>query len=144
MKSYQRIFRLFTILAVFFLCSPLPQALRGRAEQGMETHSLSLGGIKTARALPQKSAVEFSHRAKNRAPGGSARFSDPMGVEGAKQVRQAKKVLFQRLSQDSFGLGEYEKALRELELVNRPYMGIVGQENDEVSYRGYKKKMLAF
>ena len=46
------------------------------------------------------------------------------------------------LNQNLIGVSDYEKAQRELQQFNRPVIGIIGQEEDELSYEGYQRKII--
>ena len=52
------------------------------------------------------------------------------------------KMTFQYLNHSRLGTSEYEKAQKELQQFNRPVIGIVGQDQDHISYHEYQKKIL--
>ena len=48
----------------------------------------------------------------------------------------------QYLNQNHLGISDFEKAQKELQQFNRPVIGIVGQEEDGLSYEGYQRKII--
>ena len=46
------------------------------------------------------------------------------------------------LNQRYFGVSDYEKAQIELQQFNRPVIGIVGQQDDWLSYQEYQRKII--
>ncbi len=67
----------------------------------------------------------------------------PSQLLNADQIRKTKDKTVYYLNQAYFGISDYEKAQQELRQFNRPLIGIVGQDNDWVSYQEYQKKILA-
>ena len=67
----------------------------------------------------------------------------PSQLLNADQIRKTKDKTVYYLNQAHFGISDYEKAQQELQQFNRPLIGIVGQDNDWVSYQEYQKKILA-
>ena len=68
-------------------------------------------------------------------------FSPSPPLNAIQTQREKNKVVYY-LNQNYFGASEYEKAQQELRQFNRPLIGIVGQDNDHVSYQEYQKKIL--
>lgn len=67
----------------------------------------------------------------------------PSQLLNADQIKKTKDKTVYYLNQAYFGISDYEKAQQELRQFNRPLIGIVGQDNDWVSYQEYQKKILA-
>ena len=67
-------------------------------------------------------------------------ISHPSTLE-RKEHKETTTAIY-RLNQINFGNSEYEKAQGELQQFNRPVIGIVGKDNDTLSYQEYQKKIL--
>lgn len=78
----------------------------------------------------------FSYNKKQKLAISDANLLSPARIkkENYKTVRY--------LNQNLIGVSDYEKAQRELQQFNRPVIGIVGQEQDELSYEGYQRKII--
>ena len=88
-------------------------------------------------ALYQKNITSFfSYEKKKKLAISHTNLLSPERVkkESLKTVRY--------LNQNLIGVSDYEKAQRELQQFNRPVIGIVGQEEDELSYEGYQRKII--
>ena len=59
-----------------------------------------------------------------------------------RSMQQVNNIVIHYLNQEHFGISEYEKAQQELQQFNRPLIGIVGKDEDQVSYHGYQQKIL--
>ena len=66
----------------------------------------------------------------------------PFHLANQKTGKKEKLITIHHLNHNHFGASEYEKAQRELQQFNRPIIGLVGKEGDQLSYQEYQKKIL--
>ena len=58
------------------------------------------------------------------------------------EIKKENYKTIHYLNQNLLGVSDYEKAQKELQQFNRPVIGIVGQDDDELSYEGYQRKII--
>ncbi len=64
------------------------------------------------------------------------------GIPNKEVIKKESNMAIHHLNQRQFGASDYEKTQRELQLFNRPNIGIVGKDSDWISYQEYQKKIL--